>query len=134
MKKGSPDLIARIARCCEGLVYISETDSPVQVFTADKVAALTADTMRAVAHAPAAVRVEERDLQEFFTRLTDAQPWHDEQERVQRKKFLELQHILEEDLHDLKVFKVGEIRLTVYAVGLDGNNNVIGVSMHAVET
>jgi hypothetical protein len=133
-KKISADLIDRIARCCVGLVYISETDAPIKVFAASARDVLNADTIRAIANAPKDARVEEQDFQTFFARLTKDEPWHDEDQRVQKKKFLELQNILEENLRDLRVFKIGEVRLSVYAVGLDKNKNVIGVSTQAVET
>lgn len=120
-KKVSTDLIDRITRCCEGLVYISETDAPVELFAASAVDSLDADTMRAIAHVSHDTRIEEREFKSFFARL-------------QTKKFLELKNMLEENLSELRVFKIGEIRVTIYAVGLDKNNNVIGVSMRAVET
>lgn len=50
------------------------------------------------------------------------------------KKFLELQTLLEENLHDLKVFKLGRIRLDIYAVGIDRNGNPLGIKTQAVET
>ena len=133
-KNISPDLIDRIARCCVGLVYISESDSPIKVFACGAVDALNANTIRAIVNAPKDARVEEQDFQTFFARLTKSEPWHDDTQRLQTKKFLELQNILEENLRDLKVLKIGEIRVSIYAVGLDKNNNVIGVSTQAVET
>jgi hypothetical protein len=133
-KKISADLVDRIARCCVGLVYISETDTPIKVFVGGAVDALNADTIRAIVNAPKDARVEEQNLQTFFARLTKSEPWHDDTQRLQTKKFLELQNMLEENLHDSKVFKIGEIRVSIYAVGLDKNKNVIGVSTQAVET
>jgi len=133
-KKIPTDLTDRIAHCCDGLLYISETDAPIVLFTSGVVAALDAGTMRRVADAPEDARVEERDFHKFFARLTKAETWHDDVQREQTKKFLELQSILEEHLQDLKVFKIGEIRLSIYIVGLDKNNNVIGVRTESVET
>ncbi len=45
-----------------------------------------------------------------------------------------MKDLLEKNLKDLKVFKVGKIQLDVYAVGLDAESNVIGIQTKAVET
>src|SRR5689334_10989634 len=92
-KKVSTDLIDRITRCCEGLVYISETDAPVELFAASAVETLDADTMLAIAHVSHDTRIEEREFKSFFARL-------------QTKKFLELKNMLEENLSELRVFKI----------------------------
>jgi hypothetical protein len=128
------ELVTRISRACEGLFYISETDAPVTVFAAERADTIDAATIRALTNSPKDARVEERDFHKFFARLTKSEAWHLDAQREQTKKFLELQTLLEEDLRELKVFKIGEIQLTIYVVGLDTNNNVVGVSTEAVET
>ena len=133
-KKFRGNLVRQIARCCVGLVYISETDAPITVFTGDAVHELDPRSMCASAHLPEGLQVTEADFEKFFSRLTTIEPWHGDLQREQIKKFLELKQLLEENLRDLKVFKVGEIRKNVYAVGLDDDNYVIGVSTCAVET
>jgi hypothetical protein len=83
---------------------------------------------------PADAPVEGLDVRAFFARLTRTEGWHDDAQRAQAKKFLELQTLLEENLRDLKVFKVGRIRLDIYAVGLDVDGNLLGIKTRAVET
>lgn len=133
-KKLQVDLVSQIARCCVGLVYISETDAPITVFTGDVVEELNASTICASAHLPDDAQITEVDFQKFFSRLIKTEPWHGNAEHEQTKKFLELKKLLEEDLRDLRIFKAGAIRKNVYAVGLDAENRVIGVSTRAVET
>jgi hypothetical protein len=128
------DLVREIALHCRGTVYVSETDAPLTVFAAGHLDELNAGAMRAVTNAPADEPVEEIDFRTFFSRLTKSEDWHRDEQKAQTKKFLELQKLLEENLRGLKVFKIGTIRLRIYAVGLDRNNNVVGITTQAVET
>jgi hypothetical protein len=133
-KKFSNDLVRQIARCCVGLVYISETDSPIKVFTGGTSDSLDTASILAITRSAGNAPVLEVDVEKFFLRLTKTEAWHNAAQRVQTKKFLELEKLLEENLHGLKVFKIGRVNLTIYAVGLDHDNNVVGISMRAVET
>ncbi len=40
----------------------------------------------------------------------------------------------EKNLRDLKVFKIGKIQIDVYVVGLDAEDNLLGIETKAVET
>lgn len=133
-KKSTSDLARRIELICEKLVYMSETDAAVSLFTAGPVRVLDAETMRSVTSPAVDVLVEEVDAGKFFARLTHGAPWHNEEMRTRKEKFLELHTLVEENLQELKVFKIGEVRVRIYAVGLDDHNNIIGVETEAVET
>lgn len=133
-KKVSVELVDHITRACDGLNYISETDAPVNVFDGGPADDINVETIRNVTPSPADANVEEIDFQKFFARLTKNETWHNAEQRVETKKFLELEKLLEENLHDLKVFKIGAIRVSIYAVGLDDDNNIIGVRTEAVQT
>ena len=133
-KNSLRDLVQRIARLCEGLVYISETDAPITVFTGGPVDELNSESIIAFTRSTCDVRIEDVDFDKFFARLTKKEAWHNDANREQTRKFLELQKLLEENLNDLKGFKIGAIRVAIYIVGLDKNNNVIGLKTDAVET
>ncbi len=78
--------------------------------------------------------VEERDFAEFFKRLTEIQDWFGDEEKATAQKFAELKDLLERNLRDLKVFKIGKIQIDVYVVGLEAENNLLGIKTKAVET
>jgi hypothetical protein len=42
--------------------------------------------------------------------------------------------LLEENLADLTVFRIGSIRIDIYVVGLDADGNLAGIKTKAVET
>ena len=43
-------------------------------------------------------------------------------------------NLLKENLRERKVFRIGRIRLEIFAVGLDKDGSLMGVSTYAVET
>lgn len=78
--------------------------------------------------------IEERDFAEFFKNLTEIQDWYGEEEKETAEKFSTVQHLLEKNLRNLAVFKVGQIEIDIYAVGLDNQDVLTGIKTQAVET
>ena len=132
--ENTSELFRKIEHACEGLIYISETDEPVMPFAGGRAASVTAEIILQQINAEAESRFEERDLDDLFGRLTTMRDWYGEREKARAKKFLELKTLLEENLRDLKVFRFGSIRLDIFAVGIDKDGNLVGVTTKAVET
>ena len=132
-KKDKPETLAeRIKKACEGLFYISETDAEITAFIGEQAEAVNGETILKQTKSDGAV--EERDFEDFFKRLSEVQEWFGEEETTNANKFAKLKDILQKNLKDIKVFKVGRIELNVYAVGLDANNILTGIQTKAVET
>ena len=133
-KTRSESFPAALERACDGLNFVSETDSDVApVFGGQPRSASTADILAAI-EVSAAAHVEEVKFEKFFSRLTDQKDWFGPEQQKNAKRFASLKRLLEEELAGLKIFRVGKIRLTIYALGLDPGGNVAGVKMIAVET
>jgi len=131
----NPDsLVTCLESACDGLVFISETDAPVMPFHGGGVGVIRPQTILEQTGRSPDETIEERDFDEFFERLTAIREWHGEEEKARAKKFLELYSLLKEFLRDRKVFRIGHIQLDIYAVGLDKEGNLAGVSTYAVET
>jgi hypothetical protein len=130
-----PDgLAGQLETACEGLVLISETDGPVTPFLGGPATEVTAQTILQQTGRSLSEPVEERDFDAFFERLTTIRDWYGETEKERAKKFLELYKLLKENLRDRKVFRIGRIRVDIYAVGLYKDGQLTGVSTYAVET
>ena len=78
--------------------------------------------------------IEERNFAEIFKRLTKIQDWYGEEETAAAAKFAVLKELLEKNLKDLKVFKIGTVELDVYFVGLNAEGILMGIKTKAVET
>jgi hypothetical protein len=130
-KKLSGALADKIELVCEGMNYLSETDAPVELFVGKPALIVSVATILHQTGSAQNAPVDEIDTKTFFARLTAE---HDQRHDTQAKKFLELQKLLEENLRDLKVYKIGRIRLAIYVVGIDRDGTLIGVKTEAVET
>lgn len=128
------ELAKQIEKTAEGLYYISETDAEIFPFVGGKAEAVTAGEVLKQTKSASDAAVEERNANEIFARLTEIQDWFGEEEIAVAEKFAELQKLLEQNLKDLRVFKIGKIELDIYIVGLDAESNLMGVKTKAVET
>ncbi len=128
------DLAGLIEKACSGLIYISETDAPIELFAAGRADSVTRKTILEKTGHPADTPVEETDLIRFFARLTRVEDWYPGERKADAKRFARLKKILEENLTDLRVFKTGKIRLDIFAVGLDKDGRLMGIKTKAVET
>lgn len=127
-------MMKRIEKACGGLVYISEIDADIEPFAGSEADRVDSDTASKYAGKQAAAPIEERDFEEFFRRLTTVREWHGDAEIEKAKKFQVLYELLREDLRQIKVFRVGRVRLDIFVVGLDKYGSVAGVKTRAVET
>lgn len=127
-------LFEKIGKAVEGLYYISETDAEIFPFSGRKAEEVTKEEILAQTEHFENPNVEERNFADFFERLIKIQDWFGTEETEIAGKFSELKDLLEQNLRDLKVFKIGSIELDVYVVGLDAENILTGIRTKAVET
>ncbi len=126
--------VEKVKELSAGLYYISETDAEILPFEGTKVDAVTKENILIQTKNASDASVEERVFAEIFARLTALQDWFGDEENAIAAKFSALQKFLEENLKDLKVFKIGSIQIDIYFVGLDANGNLMGIQTKAVET
>lgn len=115
--------INNLKRAIKDLTYISETDSDVSLFLSGKVEANDAPILLKQIGNTSNPSIREVDFDSFFDNLVQYQ-----------KEFANLRKLLETHLTDLKVFKVGDIEIDIYIVGISSENNLIGISTKAIET
>jgi hypothetical protein len=133
-KPKAGNFIEKVKKLSEGLYYISETDAEIKPFAGEKANGATAEELLRQTKAAPETPVEERSFAEIFARLTSIEDWYGDEEKETAGKFGKLKEFLERNLKDLKVFKVGKIRLKVYFVGLDTEGRLMGIQTVAVET
>ena len=118
---------SQIKSCREGLYYISETDAEILPFIGSKADAVTKENLLSQTENTPDAPVEERDFAEIF-RAADKNSGLVRRRRKERRRrnLPRLKELLEKNLKDLKVFKVGRIQIDIYFVGLDDEGNLIG--------
>jgi len=128
------NLRSRIEKACEGLTYMSETDSDVTPVSGKKVSSSSRKEILSAIGVAANAHIEIVNANDFFARLTSHKEWFTEQQKKNADRFGALKNILDEELDDLKVYRVGKIQIAIYVLGIDKDKNVAGVKMNAIET
>lgn len=133
-KYDKQDFSFKLEKAIKGLNYISETDAGFSVYIGNKAETSESKSLLMQIKADMDTPTEERVFDEFFERLTTFQDWFDGERIEMTKNYRKLKKLLEDNLRDIKVFKFGEIQIDVYIVGLDSENNLMGVKTEAIET
>ena len=132
--KNNDGLFRKIEAACDGLIYISETDAPVLPFAGPEADDATGEMIPQQTGANADAATEEVEFGTFFGQLTAIRDWFGDEQKAKAAKFLALQKLLEENLRDLKVYRIGSVRIDIYAVGITADGHMMGVTTKAVET
>lgn len=133
-KEKNTRLLEEIKRASKDLYYISETDAEISAFDGGKSNAISAEIILDRTNAEKDAKVEKRDFDEFFERLTKIQDWFEVEETDNANRFAYLRDLLKNNLRDLTVYKVGEVQIKIYAAGLDAEDDLFGIQTEAVET
>lgn len=128
------ELIKEISAAVDGLVYISETDAPIFPFTGRQSIGEKKDVLLAEIGLDPDTEVEERGFDEMFARFVTIKEWFNDRQREDAVRFQMLKTLLEENLTDLTVFKIGTIRREIFFVGVDSDGRLTGIRTTAVET
>lgn len=120
---------------CAGLLYPSESDSPLEYFSWGKQSReLTEDGVRRLTGHAADAPVEQVPLAEFFAPVTAEQDWYRAAEKASAARFRALAELLERSLAALRVYRVGATEIDAYIVGRSTDGEWAGLKTKLVET
>lgn len=136
MSSSKSDLINTLKRTSSGLLCMSESDYPFEIFLWTSLGEdnLTTEKLLQQTNHPQDTPVEVKDCDSFFKRATQEQDWHGLEEQETVKKYQNLVKILKENLADIKVYRIGEINIDVYIIGKTQSGDLVGLSTKVVET
>jgi hypothetical protein len=131
----SAEILQALKLATNGLLYMSETDSPFEIvhWTNRDAIRSSADLLSLIGKS-SGLSVEEVGFEKFFHDLMQDHDWHDADGKKTVEKYRNLFTVLKENLTDLKVFKVGEVEIDIYIVGQTVAGDWAGVMTTAVET
>ncbi len=128
------NLLEKIKKLSEGLYYLSETDAEICVFAGGTVTEITTDVLLNETENLPNKKTTEIDFTNFFDKLCQKLDWYNEQDNKKAERFCKLKELLESNLTQLKVYKIGKIQIEIYVIGLDKRNRITGIKTKAVET
>lgn len=126
-------LLEELREATRGLNFMSESDYPFEIFKWGD-AEPTHEFLRGLTGEAAEAPVETRTVADFFRVATSEAEWKNAELLDAARRFQALQRLLEQNLTDLKVFRVGVVNIPVYVVGRSTSGNWLGVSTRVVET
>lgn len=126
-----PELRKVLENACRGMVYISETDAEISAIVAEGDRSPAERFVRSRAEVGA---IETKPAEDFFERLTKDHEWHGDAERERVRRFRRLEKVVLENLVNVRMFRVGRIRIDIFVLGHDANGNIAGIMTKAVET
>jgi len=127
------DLLKDLKAACGSLTFISETDADLVPFIASSPVSKSLQAyLKALDVAEG--DIEEIAFKEFFERLTKKREWFGERENKRSERFLKLRDVLTNHLRDLRVIRIGRIRIDIYVAGIASNGRLAGVKTKAIET
>ena len=126
------ELIIQLSQAVEGLLWLSESDYPWETVYIENVDHLETKLLE-LTHNNSATKIEIKELNSFFNRVTQAKDG-DEEELQESRRYQALVDLLKTHLRDIKVYRVGECEIKVYILGKTKLGNVVGLSTMVVET
>ena len=128
------EILKQIDNACAGLIYVSETDAGFETVKFELNRELTDSSFRKLVKADKVTPVEITGASDVFDRLTRPNEWHGESDRRRIQRYEKLRSVFEKYLMDLKVIRVGKIRIDIYIIGKTNDGMFAGVKTHSVET
>ena len=109
----SPDnnaLRQQLIDVCSDLWWVSESEYPVQpVWTHQSLSEL-------LSSAPQPQTIS-TDLDRLFSSVVTHQSWHTPEDTEQTEAFTKLKQLLSQNLSDVKIYRCGEVEITLYVLG-----------------
>lgn len=130
----SADMFGRIEEAARDLMFMSETDVPVEPFAWSADTPFTPEALRATARIAADEPLTTEDIDRFFRNPTTPRDWHEDAEKEQVRRFTALRDLLKAELSDIKVYRFGSTAIEVYVVGRAADGSMLGIHTNVVET
>lgn len=135
MTNTNSEIIDQLKSACDGLLCMSESDYPFEVFLWESLKApLTKEKILQQTGHPQDTPVQVVTVDDFFRVATTEQDWYGEEELATLKQYQDLVKILKQNLSNLEVYRLGEREIDVYIVGQTPVGNLAGLSTKVIET
>jgi hypothetical protein len=127
-------LADELRKASEGLLFMSESDYPLEVVRLGAGAEATHGALRKLSGKGDDAPVREQTVDEFFRVAAAEAEWKSAPELESAKRYKALVRLLKSRLEGLKVFRVGEIDIDAYVLGKAKGGELMGLKTKLVET
>jgi hypothetical protein len=117
--KSDKQILEELKNATIGLLVMSESDYPFELIQWSGETSITPEYLCSISGRPEGTQIEETDTKRFLG---------------ENERFRQLQAVIESNLTDVKVYKVGAIDIPVYIVGRGPEGQWLGVSTRLIQT
>jgi hypothetical protein len=128
-----PDL-QRIQDAADGLLFMSESDHPLQVVQLDQPSASLEEVLLRFSEKEPGNPIEKQDLDYFFRNATRIDPMATPMQQETTRRFLHLVKVLKEELSDIHVYRIGEVEIDAFIIGRLRDGVYAGLRTKLIET
>lgn len=121
-----------LKQATNGLLMMSETDYPFEIVSWKNLK-VTTNYLREVSDQPEAA-VEIESINDFFRAAATQREGMSVESGDLAKRYQHLIKVLEDNLSDVQVYRVGAVNIIIYAIGRSASGNWLGLSTRVVET
>jgi hypothetical protein len=130
----SPEaLLHSLDEAARGLLFPSESDFPLTPFRWDS-GPPSPEALRRAQCLDEDAPVEILTVEALFAPLVEPPEWSDAKARAEAERYRRLVELLQENLTDLCVYRVGRIEIDVYILGRHASGAWLGLKTKVVET
>ena len=132
--KTEEELLKDLREATAGLLFMSESDHPLEVVAWEGGGPVTPGRLRREAGKGDDAPVAELTPAQLFRAAASEPDWKGEAELATARRYQALARLLEENLTDLAAYRVGEIDVTAYVLGRGAEGNWLGLRTRLIET
>lgn len=132
--KGNDQLLRELEEAVRGLLFMSESDHPLEVVRWEGDGPPTPERLRREAGKGKDSPVETQEVGEFFRAAVAEKSYDTAEDRARAERFRRLASLLTEGLSGTLAYRVGEINIAVFVIGKGESGELIGVKTRVVET
>lgn len=132
----NPDrqLIAQLELVSKDLFWSSEAEYPLDVFYWNKSDNFDEHTLLKLRNYPAETKIAIREFHSFLDSATRSEPWHNEAEQLEVRRYQAIANLIAENLTDVRVYLLGEVEIDVYILGKTRHQAIAGLTTKMVRT
>ena len=132
--KSDEQLLTELTQASDGLLFMSESDYPFETVRWPEQAELTPANLRRLTNHEADAPIATESIADFFRAAAAEPDWKSAAQLATARRYQALMRFLQENLADVRVYRLGRISIAVYIIGRSPDGNWLGLRTRVIET
>ena len=132
--KSAEQLLTELAQATDGLLFMSESDYPFAPVRWSDQTELTPDAVRRLTGHDESAPIETQSVNDLFRAAAAEADWKSAEQLTIARRYQALMRWLQDNLTDVRVYRIGRVQIDVYIVGRSAADNWVGLQTRVIET